>query len=173
VRHNADNTAQEFFTVAETPRESKESALRRHRALNPRPQTVGDAAFSSGNSFFDARDLVQVKYEMLRRVREDGQPVSQVAADFGFSRPSFYQTQTVFDAEGLPGLVPQRPGPKRAHKLSEEVVDRLDEALMANASLNSAQLAQLVEVEFGLSVHRRSVERALDRRRKKGAQRRP
>ncbi len=159
--------------MAETLRESKESALRRHHALNPRPKTVGDPAFSSGNAFFDARDLVQVKYEMLRRVREDGQPVSQAAADFGFSRPSFYQAQTVFDAEGLPGLVPQRPGPKRAHKLSEEVVDRLDEALMANASLNSVELAQLVEEEFGLHVHRRSVERAIGRRRKKGAQRRP
>jgi transposase len=157
--------------VAETPRESKESALRRHHALNPRPQTVGDSTFTSGNAFFDARDLVQVKYEMLRRVREDGQPVSQAAAEFGFSRPSFYQAQSVFDAEGLPGLVPQRPGPKRAHKLSEEVVNRLDEALMANTALNSAQLAQLVEEEFGLRVHRRSVERALNRR-KKGAQRR-
>jgi transposase len=159
--------------VVETPRESKESALRRHHALNPRPQTVGDPTFTSGNAFFDARDLVQVKYEMLRRVREDGQPVSQAAADFGFSRPSFYQAQPVFDAEGLPGLIPQRPGPKRAHKLSEEVVDRLDAALMANASLNSAQLAQLVEKEFSLRVHRRSVERALSRRRKKGAHRRP
>ena len=154
--------------MAETPRESKEAALRRHHALNPRPHSVGDAEFTSNNAFFDARDLVQVKYEMLRRVHEDGQPVSQAAAEFGFSRPSFYQAQTVFDAEGLPGLVPQRPGPKRAHKLSEEVVDRLDEALAANASLNSAQLAQLVEEEFGLRVHRRSVERAMSRRQKKG-----
>jgi hypothetical protein len=115
--------------LAETPRENKESALRRHHALNLRPQAVGASAFTSDNAFFDARDLVQVKYEMLRQVREDGQLVSQAAAEFGFSRPSFYQAQTVFDAEGLPGLVPQRPGPKRAHKLSEEVVDRLDEAL--------------------------------------------
>jgi hypothetical protein len=38
--------------------------------------------------------------------------------------------------------------------------------------LNSAQLAQLIEQELGLRVHRRSIERALGRRRKKGAQRR-
>jgi transposase len=73
----------------------------------------------------------------------------------------------------LPGLVPQRPGPKRAHKLSEEVVDRLERALVAEPSLNSAQLAQRLEDELGLRVHRRSVERALGRRRKKGAQKRP
>ncbi len=159
--------------MAETPREDKASALRRHHALNPRPQAVGDAAFTSGNPFFDARDLIQVKYEMLRRVREDGQSVSQAVAAFGFSRPSFYQAQAVFAAEGLPGLVPQRPGPKRAHKLSEEVVDRLEAALDANPALTSAQLAQRLEAELGLQVHRRSVERALSRRQKKGAHRRP
>jgi len=158
--------------LAETQFDDKASALRRSHAFNPRSQTVGDSAFtSSGNTFFDARDLVQVKYEMLRRVREDGQAVSHAAANFGFSRPAFYQAQAVFDAEGLPGLVPQRPGPKRAHKFSEEIVDRLEQALEANPAMNSAQLAQRLEEQLGLRVHRRSVERALGRR-KKGAQRR-
>ena len=158
--------------MAQTPQDPKRSALRRHYALNPQPQAVTDSAFTSGNAFFDARDVVQVKYEMLRRVREDGQAVSRAAADFGFSRPSFYQTQAVFDAEGLPGLVPQRPGPKRAHKLSEEVVDRLERALEAEPALNSAQLAQRLDDELGLRVHPRSVERALSRRTKTRATRR-
>lgn len=157
--------------MAETPRDDKASALRRHHALNPRPHVVRDAAFNSGNAFFDARDVVQVKYEMLRRVREEEQPVSRAAANFGFSRPAFYQAQAVFDAEGLPGLMPQRPGPKRAHKLSEEVVVRLEQTLQADPSMSSAQLAQWLEDELGLRVHRRSVERALDRRRKKAGPR--
>ena len=157
--------------MVEMPRDDKAAALRRSHAFNPRSQMGGDSAFTSGNAFFDSRDLVQVKYEMLRRVREDGQAVSRAATDFGFSRPAFYQAQVVFDAEGLPGLVPQRPGPKRAHKLSEEVVDRLERALEAEPALNSAQLAQRLEEQLGLRVHRRSVERALGRR-KKGAQRR-
>src|SRR6266702_7592622 len=140
-------TQPERLGLTETPRDDKASALRRQHALNPRPQTVGDSAFTSGNAFFDSRDLVQVKYEMLRRVREDGQAVSRAATDFGFSRPAFYQAQVVFDAEGLPGLVPQRPGPKRAHKLSNEVVDRLEHSLKTDPSLNSTQLAQQLEEE--------------------------
>jgi len=155
------------------PREDKESSLRRDHALNPRPQAVRDPAFTSGNLFFDPRDVVQVKYEMLRRVRQEGEPVSQVAADFGFSRPSFYEAQAVFEAAGVPGLLPQRPGPKRAHKLSDEVIDRLEEALSADPSLSSTRLAALLEEERGLRVHPRSVERALARRRKRGAQPRP
>ncbi len=70
--------------MAAAPREDKESALRRNHALNPRPQAVRDPAFTSDNPFFDPRDLVQVKYEMLRRVREEGGSVSQSATHFGF-----------------------------------------------------------------------------------------
>ena len=151
--------------------DDKAGSLRRFHALNPRPQAVTDPLFSSQQPFFDARDIVQVKYEMLRRVRRDGMPVTQAAAAFGFSRPSFYQARALFEEAGLPGLMPQRPGPKHAHKLSDEVVDILEEALTANPALNSADLAELVEERFGISVHRRSVERALARRRKKGLQR--
>lgn len=145
----------------------KAASLRRHHALHPRPRDVQDPAFNSDNPFFDPRDLVQVKYEMLRRVRQEGRPVSQVAAAFGFSRPSFYQTQDQFEQDGLPGLVRQRPGPKRAHKLSEPVVDLLEAALAEDATLNSRRLAQRLEEQLGLRVHPRSVERALARRRRK------
>jgi transposase len=142
----------------------KENSLRRHHALNPRPEGVSDPDFRSGDPFFDARDLVQVKYEMLRQAREEGSTVSEAATAFGFSRPSFYEARAAYESEGLPGLVPKRPGPRRAHKLSEAVVERLAEALAADPSLNSVRLAELAQVELGLSVHPRSVERALGRR---------
>ncbi len=151
--------------------DDKTAALRRHHALNPRPHAVSDPAFSSDNPFFDRRDLVQVKYEMLRRVREEGHQVSQTAAAFGFSRPSFYQAQDQFEKSGLPGLLPQRPGPQRSHKLSDEVVDLLEAALTEDPSPRSSELAQLLLDRIGLKVHGRSVERALARRRaKKGLQ---
>jgi transposase len=152
--------------------EDKAAALRRHHALNPRPEGVTDPAFRSGDPFFDRADLVQVKYEMLRRAREEGQPVSRAAAAFGFSRPSFYAAQASFEAAGLAGLVPQRPGPRRAHKLTEPVVDVLAATLAADPSLGSADLAAMVEERFGIAVHRRSVERALGRR-KRGRRKTP
>ena len=145
----------------------KASALRQHHALNPRPQTVRDPAFAGDNPFFDARDLVQVKYEMLRRVRDDGQHVSETSAVFGFSRPSFYEALAAFQQRGLTGLLPQRPGPKRAHKLSEDVLDKLQAALADEPGLTSADLAGLVRREVDLIVHPRSIERALQRRRRK------
>ncbi len=110
---------------------------------------------------------------MLRRVQLEGQPVTRASAAFGVSRPSFYQTQGAFEQGGLPGLVPQRPGPKRAHKLSEEVVRFLEASLAQDRSLNSRDLAQLLQDERGLRIHPRSVERALLRRRKGGLSFRP
>ncbi len=154
------------------PDQEKLRALRQHHALNPRPQRVTDPSFSSGDSFFDARDLVQVKYEMLRSVRQEGRPASRAARDFGFSRPSFYQAQALFEQGGLPALLPQRPGPRRAHKMSEEVVDLLEQTLAHDAALSSAQLARLLKHQRGLDIHPRSIERALERRRKKGLRRR-
>lgn len=153
--------------AARNQSDDKAAALRRHHALNLRPQAVSDPAFTSDNPFFDPSDVVQVKYEMLRRVREEGQAVSQSAAAFGFSRPSFYQAQALFEQGGLPGLLPQRPGPKRAHKLSETVVDLLEAMVAEDPTQNSRQLAERLEEQLGLRAHPRSVERALDRRRRK------
>jgi transposase len=138
------------------------AALREERSLNRRPEAVRDPAFA-GSEFLDARDMVQVKYEMVRRVRVDGDAVSRSAAQFGFSRPSFYEAAAAIDAGGLAALVPERPGPRRAHKMSDEVVAFARQALEADPILRAAELVGPIEQRFGVRVHPRSVERALAR----------
>jgi transposase len=151
--------------VVKKSRDPKEEALRAARALNPRPEAVTDAAFAS-SEFLDARDLVQVRYEMVRRVRVDGETVSAAAAGFGLSRPSWYAAAAALDEGGLPALVHARPGPRRAHKLTDEVVAFLAAALEAEPDLRPVELAERVERSFGVVVHPRSVERALERARR-------
>ena len=121
-----------------------------------------DEQFAS-SEFFDARDLVQVKYEMVRRVRVDGAPVTQTAAAFGLSRPSFYEAATAVDRDGLGGLVPAKPGPRRAHKLTDEVIAYARRLREQDPAVGSAQLADAIAAEFAIRVHPRSVERALAR----------
>ncbi len=140
----------------------KEEALRAARALNPHPETVADAVFAD-SEFFDPRDLVQVRYEMVRRVREEGETVSGAASAFGFSRPSWYAAAAALDEAGLPGLLPARPGPRRAHKLTDEIVAFLRVARDEDPALRAPELAERVDREFGVRVHPRSVERALAR----------
>jgi transposase len=148
--------------MARRREDPKVEALRAERSLNPRPEAVRDQAFS-GSEFLDARDIVQVKYEMVRRVRMDGEAVSHSAAAFGFSRPSFYEAAAAIDTGGLAALVPARPGPRRAHKLNDEVVAYAHAQLEAEPSLRSVDLVTLIEERFGIRVHPRSVERALAR----------
>ena len=147
----------------------KVTALRAQRCLNPRPERVIDERFA-GSEFLDARDLVQVKYEMVRRVRVDGGTVTGSAREFGFSRPAFYEAQAALDAGGLGGLVPARPGPRRAHKLTGEVVAFARERLAGDASLRPADLVEAIAERFGVTVHPRSIERALARERQPKAE---
>ena len=144
----------------------KAVTLRQQGCLHPHPEKVTDESFIA-NPFFDPRDLLQVKYEMLRQVRVEDRSITDCAASFALSRPSFYQAQEAFMEGGLPGLLPKKPGPHQAHKLSAEIVTALQEALDSDPSLNSVDLVGLAAKHFGISVHPRSVERALARQEKK------
>lgn len=149
---------------------AKNRALQEHGTLNLRPQTVQDPLFrqAEAGGFFDPRDLVQVKYEMLRRVRVDDQNVTAAAKAYGFSRVAFYQILAAFEQEGLPGLVPKRRGPKHAHKLTAPVLEFIDQQRASDPKVRAPELAALVQKRWGLSVHPRSIERALAQRATKG-----
>lgn len=151
--------------MARSRRDPKLAALREGGTLNPRPDGVVDEAFR-GSDFFDARDLVQVKYEMLRRVQVDRTPVSRAAEAFGVSRPTFYQAQTAFAQAGLGGLVPRQRGRRSAHKLTATVMAYVTAARTSERA-STAALVQQIAQRFGVKVHRRSLERALRRAEKK------
>ncbi|MGW3957801.1 helix-turn-helix domain-containing protein [Streptomyces sp. NPDC004752] len=141
----------------------KEEALRATRTLNPRPEAVVDEVFTA-SEFCDPRDLVQVKYEMVRRVRVDKVPAARAAREFGFSRQVYYDAAAALDAGGPAALVPGKPGPKGPRKLTDAVMEYVETRLAAEPSLRSKDLADAVAEKYGLSVHPRSIERALARR---------
>jgi hypothetical protein len=107
--------------IQPTPFElAKGEALRSQGTFNPRPERVSAAVFH-GCAFFDARDLVQVKYEMLRLVSRDGVPVQTAAQAYGFSRVAWYQIKARYEACSLSGLLPQprgRPRPPKKRSVS-------------------------------------------------------
>jgi transposase len=147
-------------------KDAKFEALQQQGTLNPRPKEVRDELFLQ-DEFFDPRDLVQVKYEMLRRVQTEGQSVTDASANFGFSRPSFYQALSAFEQDGLAGLVPHKRGPKQAHKLTPEVLAFIGEMRQKEPSVRLPDLVKLIQERFGIRVHPRSIERSLLRHQKK------
>jgi transposase len=92
--------------------------------------------------------------------------VTQAAKDFGFSRRHFYDLQHQFAAQGFPGLVPKKRGPKGAHKLTDDIMDFIVKARADIPCPKAAELARRVHEHFGLSVHPRSIEKALTRKKK-------
>ena len=71
--------------MARRGRNRKAEQLAMSRTLNLHPDAVQDPGFISSD-LFDAADLVQVKYEMVRRVEVDGAAVNATARSFGFPR---------------------------------------------------------------------------------------
>jgi hypothetical protein len=80
--------------------------LKRIGTLNPRPDAVSDKLFKE-NPFFDPKDLLQVRYEMLRRHSVEEASIVEVASRFGVSRPTVYQAQAAFPAGGPERLASQ------------------------------------------------------------------
>lgn len=139
---------------------SKTEALLEEGTLNPTPEKVRDPKFR-GREFFDPHDAVQVKYEMLRRVSLDNASVTEASDEYGVSRPTYYQAKANFDAAGIAGLVPRKPGPRGPHKVEGEVLAFLQARLVPGEPVRARELASLIRAELGIEVHPRTIERAL------------
>jgi len=151
------------MAIRKAVEDPKVTALRETRCLNPHPEQVRDEAFLR-EEFFDARDAVQVKYEMVRRVADDGVSVTEAASSFGFSRQSYYTASQALSEGGLAALVPAKPGPRGAHKLTDDVLEHLEALRAEQPALRTSDLVRAVADQFGITVHPRSVQRALARR---------
>jgi transposase len=150
-------------------KDAKFQFLKSRNALHPHPQRVRDPLFA-GSEFFDPRDLVQVRYEMLRRHRIEGRAVAQVARAFGVSRQLFYLLERAFLSQGIYGLLPRKRGPKHARKCSLKVVQFLAERRGQQPPTPWDELAAEVQDRFGVHLHPRTLQRAW--RGQKGGRRR-
>ncbi len=138
----------------------KPRILREEGTLNPAPEKVHDPKFRD-SEFFDPHDIVQVKYEMLRRVSVDNATVAGATEEYGVSRPTYYQTRTSFDEGGIAGLVPKKRGPRGSHKLQGAVLAFIQKQLVAGEAIRARELAKLIREKFDLNVHPRTIERAV------------
>jgi transposase len=139
---------------------SKADTLREERTLNPAPQKVLDPRFRE-SEFFDPLDLVQVKYEMLRRVSLENASVTDAVQQYGVSRPTYYQAREKLEKAGIGGLVPRKPGPRGPRKIRGQVLAFVMKRLARGELVRARGLAVLIRKEFGLNVHPRTIERAV------------
>ena len=145
---------------------AKRKILSQNGTLNKNPDKVADNNFKN-IAFFDPNDIVQVKYEMLRSTQKEGVGILKASKAYGFSRISFYKIGKAFNKYGLSGLLPKKRGPRRAHKLTGEVMEFVSELIDQKPDIRSTEIKEEIKDRFNLTVHKRSIERAIKRSKKK------
>ena len=154
------------FTLMPFDSNSKRKALQAAGTFNSRAAQVRHPLFLQ-SSFFDPEDLLQLKYKTLRAVELEKCPVAKAARDFGLSRPTIYEAQSQLQQQGLEGLLPHKRGPKAAHKLTDEILRYIQEQA-AQSELKAEELVQRVRQRFAVKLHPRTIQKALERKAKRG-----
>lgn len=135
--------------------------LKQAGLLHRNPERIRDPLFTEHPDFFDPRDLLQVRYEALRAHLVDGDQVARVCRRFGTSRQTFYAILEKFVENGSSGLLPDKPGPKGPSKLSVDVLSFARAQYDRRPEVSGAELAGRIESKFGISIHKRTMERLL------------
>ncbi len=145
---------------------SKTQRLRQSGTLNPNPEKVADTLFT-GSEFFDPRDLLQVRYEMVRRARDAS--LRETAERFGASVPTCVRANRAFREGGLQALIPRRRGPRGARKITPEILAFVEDLRSRHGPVGSRKLVPLIAGRFGVTVHPRGLDKALARAKKNPA----
>jgi transposase len=150
-----------LVTVIGMASPEKRRVLRAQGTHNSTPEKVMAEPFRDHPSFFDAEDKLQVRYEMLRGPAHGEMTVAEACRSFGVSRQTFYTLRRAFQARGLAGLNEGKRGRKGPLKASVEVVEFVRATRAEDPSVSGAELARRVGDQYGIRLHRRTVERLL------------
>jgi transposase len=132
--------------------------LKKNTTFNSRASEVKDELFLK-NAFFDPEDLVQVKYEMLRKVEKEDVGVKEAVHLFGMSRQYYYKIKSAFDQNGMAGLLPDKRGPKHPFKLTDDIVGFINKLVKEKPSEANHQIAEKIEAQFNVAVNPRTIQR--------------
>lgn len=142
---------------------AKRDILMENGTFNRNYANVVEPRFTD-DDFYDPQDLAQVKYEMLRAVRESRESIETITSRFGFSRAGFYKIKNAFEKEGLSAFVSNKTGPQNAWKLTKEYRRMIDQYLSENLNASSGEIVAFLKTERGLEVSRRTIDRYRSRK---------
>ncbi len=132
--------------------------LKRARCLNHEPERVQDPYFIQQTDFFDPKDIVQVKYELLRRCEVEKKEVASTCHDFGFSRTTYYKVQRAFYNGGLPQLMGKPRGRQKPIKLTETVLGFLIAEKARNNKLTAKEMAKRLKERYQVELTERMIQ---------------
>ena len=150
--------------------DQKSDRLRVSGTLNRNPDRIQASIFRQ-DDFFDPRDLLQVRYEMVRS--SETTTLAKVAADFGVSVPTCVRFRRRFRDGGLQALLAKPRGPRKPHKVTEEILAFIETYRRVNGSVGARRLVPVIAARFGVQLHPRSITKALERVKKNSSAKPP
>lgn len=128
------------------------------RCLHPAPEQVHDERFQEQGGFFDPKDIVQVKYELLRLCQVEGSDVASACGRFGFSRTTYYKVYDAFVHGGIPALMGRPKGRPKPIKLNEIVLGYLIAEKAKNPKLAASQMVAYVMNRYNVQLSERMIQ---------------
>ena len=142
----------------------KDDFLKKNGSFNKNYENVTADIFNK-SPFFDKKDNIQVKYEMLRAVSKEEGTITELTGAYGFSRNSYYQLDKAFKNAGIYALFPKKTGPKGASKLTPEVSDFIESFLANNNNAKAKDISTALKAEMRINIHTRTIYRHLKKNR--------
>ena len=132
--------------------------LRQTRCLHLSPEKVLDERFQQEGGFFDSKDIVQVKYELLRACEVEGSDVASACTRFGFSRTTYYKVNDAFIQGGIPSLVGRPRGRPQPIKLNETILGYLIAEKAKNPKLTASETVTDVLTQYDVQISVRMIQ---------------
>jgi len=132
--------------------------LRRTRCLHRTPERVQNDRFTQQTDFFDPKDIVQVKYELLRSCEVEGRDVASACLDFGFSRTTYYKVLQAFLEGGLPALMGRPRGRLKPIKVTDVVRGYLIAEKAKNSKLSAHEMIEPLKERYQVELSERMIQ---------------
>lgn len=137
----------------------KVELLKASRTYNFGYDRVTDDVFAD-SQLLDPRDLLQVRYEIVRAV-DNGESPERVAPRFGVSGMTARRCVERLAGGGILALVPERSGPRGPRALGAEAEAFVDAFALAHPLASGREVHEALEAALAPGVSQRTVERRL------------
>ena len=133
--------------------------LRATHTYNEQHDKVTDELFAN-SELFDPRDLLQVRYEIVRAVGR-GESPEKVAARFGVSGMTARRYAGRMGEGGLSALLPARKGPGGPRALGAAGEEFVDAYVEGHPGASGREVHEALEAALAPGVSQRTVERRI------------
>ena len=148
----------------------KEAFLKANHTFNFRNDKVIASRFIESD-LYASRDLLQVRYELVRSIEEGDIALDEVPDKYGVSSVTAKRYVRSFKEGGMIALVPEQKGPKGPSSLDDEALRFIDSYIAEHPKASGRKVHEALESERHLGISKRTVERYLSSKKAKGGRR--